>query len=525
MQILGDLIRLPSDDEMGLPLPWWHRAPLGLSHNTNVFVGLTASTGHRPVPDLIVTVLNPSRWDRMYRVDCRKEDEPGVVADVLQSVRLNIALAETVKLESGDYHRVTLICEPACENQDVPEEMQHIERGLLEAKFSPFGSNPLYEKLPQMPELAWTRTGFVEHGWITGVRWQQEIQRKYAEGVKYADLSKVVASADTEGRVLRYVFPRKGAMTISIKHADEPNALKEITRVLRECDLNILSSFLRRGGGRGLDAEFVAVCEPNAPSDDVKVQQLRKRLNDAVAEIPQGFRAQVSTSLGRSAEDTIYIRHPQEVVARPPRSLLSAIHDEKRRVRRVAPAQAKTPVFLSHRFTEQTLRSTTLKAIRDALRAKHCFPVEAEASVGRDPVSIYMDVSSKLWNSRAGIIMVTKETDKKNISVNVAHELGFLLGQGKAVLLLVEIDDDCVKAMETFPNMAGVLYKVFRPLDGELRADEEAVDPVRIVSHWIDRLIEDGIVPAHDEIVEPGRPGTISSRVANPRGDGEAVGR
>ena len=54
-------------------------------------------------------------------------------------------------------------------------------------------------------------------------------------------------SADTERRILRYVFPRKGAVSVSVKHSDRPGAMGEIAGALADSKLNILSSLLRRG--------------------------------------------------------------------------------------------------------------------------------------------------------------------------------------------------------------------------------------------------------------------------------------
>ena len=54
MQVLGSLIRLPRD-ATGLPLPWWHRAPLGLQSRTHCFVSIIQRK-KRPVGDIIVSV-------------------------------------------------------------------------------------------------------------------------------------------------------------------------------------------------------------------------------------------------------------------------------------------------------------------------------------------------------------------------------------------------------------------------------------------------------------------------------------
>lgn len=457
MQVLGDLIRLPANEEKGLPLPWWHRAPLGLSNNTSVFVALTVASEGRPVADLIVTVLNPSRWSQMFRLDCYRKDEPGVVADVLQKVPpLNIALAETVKLEKGDLHHVSLICEPACDDQNTPKEIERIKKQLKEGGF-----DVRAERLPDLPELAWTRAGSVEHGWVMRVKWQKAISTKYSATVNEADLTKVVASADTESRVLRYVFPRHGAMTVSIKHADEPGALAEIIAAIRSCDLNILSSFLRRGGGGGVDAELVTVCEPTKNIGVGEIESLKGRIEGLVSDIPQRFRPQLRISDGKYAEETIYTKHPEEMVARVPRNLSWAVHDFEEQLKGEVSSNKVIPIFLSHRFSEGTQGSLTLENVREALKSNGCFPVEAESSVAREPVSIYIDVSSKLWAAQAGVFLVNKEADNKHISINLAHELGFLMGQGKAVLMLVEDAPECIELMNSFANIAGVLFQLF----------------------------------------------------------------
>src|ERR1035438_6112198 len=111
MQVLGSLVQL-TEDRRALPLPWWHRAPLGLLHGTPVYLALSA-TSKRDVGDLLVTVLDPLKWNEMVLVEGLEEDNPGVIADIFGAIPpLNIAMAETVTLETGDQHNVTLICEP-----------------------------------------------------------------------------------------------------------------------------------------------------------------------------------------------------------------------------------------------------------------------------------------------------------------------------------------------------------------------------------------------------------------------------
>src|SRR5213075_404237 len=94
-----------------LPLPWWHRAPLGLIHGTSVYVAILQNRS-RPVGDIIVSVLNPDKWENMLRVECKHEDGPGVILQALKAVScVNIALGEAVTIETGSHLSSCFICE------------------------------------------------------------------------------------------------------------------------------------------------------------------------------------------------------------------------------------------------------------------------------------------------------------------------------------------------------------------------------------------------------------------------------
>jgi hypothetical protein len=369
---------------------------------------------------------------------------------------LNIALAETVKLENENLHQVSLICEPTS-NEQVVET--HIAK--LREKLSEWGYKFEITKLPPLPDLEWNRTGEVEHGWVKRVKWAEAIAQNYASIADEVDFTRVVVSADTETRVLRYVFPRQGAVTLSIRHADEPGALATIATAIKTCSFNILSAFLRRGGGNGLDAELVAVCEPERKFRSDELFDLKRTLSREILAIPQKFRPQLTVSNGRDAEEAIYCRHPEEVVARVPENLSWPVQQLK--TKWAAAGDKKTKIFISRRFPQSEDLSRLVADVRETLGENDCLPVEAESTMGRDLNTIYVDVSSKMWAVKAGIVLVINVPDKKIISINTAHELGFLLGQGKNVLVLVEDDEECRKEMSTFSNLAGVVFQTFDP--------------------------------------------------------------
>ncbi|MCB9899640.1 MAG: hypothetical protein H6825_16660, partial [Planctomycetes bacterium] len=118
MQVLGDLVYL--ENETILPLPWWHRAPLGLMHDTSVHLSVVRRrkprrkpSGGWRLPDLIVSVTDPANWDRMFHVTARTPDEPGRLAEATHfELPINIALAESATVDNGRFHEVTFICEP-----------------------------------------------------------------------------------------------------------------------------------------------------------------------------------------------------------------------------------------------------------------------------------------------------------------------------------------------------------------------------------------------------------------------------
>jgi hypothetical protein len=243
---------------------------------------------------------------------------------------------------------------------------------------------------------------------------------------------------------------------------------------------------------------LVAVCEPLNELSDEEIGALKHGIEERINKIPQKFRPQVLINEGRFAEDTIYSRHPEETVARVPRNLSWAVRDQKERLRgeavrlRVgAGVVSAIPIFLSRRFSESTQGSRKLEDVRQALRDSDCLPVEAESVVAREPITIYTDVSSKMWASKGGVFLVTKEPDTRHISINLAHELGFLLGQGKRVLMIVEDEPSCIDVMHSFANIAGVLFERFDPnvAHNNLKSIHS------IVSNWTKQL--------RDELEQP----------------------
>lgn len=450
MQVLGSLIKLPPNE--ALPLPWWHRAPLGLLDRTPVFLALVGSA-KRPVGNLIVSVLNPSDWNRMTILEGQEEDRPGLVAEAFEAAYpFNIAIAETVTTEAGDQHHISIVCEPyGVATQDRPVE--EIAAKLKKANLNGLRSR---EFLAALPPILWHDVFQVEHGWIRDTRWREQIAEKYPGTVAQVDLERAVVSADTERRLLRFLFPRRGAMTIKMEHADRPGALRAIAQVFRDCNLNVLATLLRRGGARPQNALLLAICEPysEGPHDDLKSNVRR-----GLAALPHDLRARAQ--IVDAEQPLIYSHHPDELVARVPSLLRPLVVQYKRDL----PA-TDMPVFISRRFLSSERKSKIVETVHAALRDMKCIPIEAQPEPGELSTSM-LQVSAKMWLSRAGIVLVAGGAGQA-FGMNLAHEAGFLQGQGKPVLILVEEGSE--KGMEEWTNASGLVAPRFP-------ADDRAFDP------------------------------------------------
>ena len=304
MQVLGALIRLPKG-LTSLPLPWWHRAPLGLLDKTPVHVAMLEPS-KRLVGDVIVSVLDPHKWERTLRINVRKDDGPGVVADLLSMVSsLNVALAETVTVDPGSKHHATLICEVVGTNQNPNDHIRHIRSELQKQKFDndctvhQFADRPLLIEKSEVVR--------VSDGWLRDLQLGEWLSTIPDHNRQRIDFDKAVVSADTERRVLRFVFPRHGARTVTIQHADEPKTLHLLTEVLSRHNLNMLSALLRRGGQEPKDAELLTVCEPEEGNEpDEQFDKMRADLD----KLPKGLRVRHEIQEDKRAESVISLQTP-----------------------------------------------------------------------------------------------------------------------------------------------------------------------------------------------------------------------
>jgi hypothetical protein len=443
-----------------LPLPWHHRAPLGLMSGTRVHVALQTPV-RRPFGDLIVSIVNPSRWQLVSQVTAWRADAPGLVADVYQLVPpLNIVFAEAVTIDSGSRHDARLVVEPfdaRPDEDDIPSmvdgELDRITHSLSNMGFVDPQSDALH---PARPELAWMGIGYVSLGWVHAKGWRDAVtaQALTSDQADQYDVNMAVVSADTDRRILRYVFPRKGAVTIRVEHADKPGAMAVIASALTGKDLNILSSLLRRETAKADNAELVAVVEP---TDLVtNACDVATRIDAALAQLPRWLRIHSELLDPVEPEDAVvYPRDPREVVVRPSKGMEQAVLA----VRSQFPVN-KRPIFVSRRFVdpEDEFTRDVIEELRRVLDEHGFVAVEATAPHGSG-LATSDEVNAKVWASEAAIVLVAPMRESRDVSENLAHVLGFMQGLGKRLLPLFQ--EDVPKSIMQNAGLQGLSLGVF----------------------------------------------------------------
>jgi hypothetical protein len=435
---------------------------MSLQSDTQCYVALLKPNGLRPAPDLIVSVLDPSKYGRMIRIRTLQPDRLGVIAGVLECVPkgLNIALAETATVEAlepdtDDKHEVTLICEAPDDGFDglmpLPTEAE------VRARFEERGLVP-DTKVDTYPSfrVGWQTTATVKAGWIRKLPWRVEAEAlcdTTSPHLGSIDFSQVVVSADTTRRLMRFVFPYRGACTIRIEHRDTPGTLRHITDVLLDHQVNILSMYLKRGGVLSGKAVAVVVCEPSdGLADRVPYEEIKR---DLKAKLPPNLMIQSSLN---SAVDSARVINPVDagvVLAPVPVDLLDKVAAVRKEHR------GKFMVFFSHRFGLPQPAGAYAQAIRDALAEEGCALLESndrDFAGGRRIV--YSEVSKYMWAADAGIIMLCGTPEGTDpLGRNVPHEFGFLQGQAKPAALFIESGHE--EMLREWSNIDGVFATRF----------------------------------------------------------------
>lgn len=483
MEIQADLIKLDASGQ--LPLPWLVRAHLGLETNTGVSVFLTkprhnairtaepkgngkkiTMAAQRPtrekqpemrISDILVTPLTTGRLASTYSVDVVIPEGPGAIQRVLTKFndrsRANIVVSETITLEGRERHKLSLVIEPTSDDITSDDFRDHVHGLLSEFDVKKDDVHLTFdtkqELLPQAPLR-------IENAYLPSFDWRELIEDQ--PGADLYDLQSVVVSSDPAQRVLRFIFPKRGAFQLEVPHLNKAGALDAITRVIAENRFNILSSRLSRTPRppmTELMSIFVAVCEPIERGRDRRHDRERaEQLCGAVREIDQTYITNKATAtFGKRAERTRYPQPRHSRFVFPPDHLLKQMQAERSAVieqfrqptSRGRPkhrtfGSPPTPriVFVSHRFvfnkkaaSEETKREykesldVILKAIADA----GCIAFAPRASFTPDTTAEV--IYPRLWAADICLILALNEFGRGELSSSQAHEYGFFMGQRK----------------------------------------------------------------------------------------------
>ncbi|MGN6257278.1 MAG: ACT domain-containing protein [Solirubrobacterales bacterium] len=411
---------------------------------TNVHVALQEAQ-ERPFGDLIVSVINPENWSMVSEVNASKTDQVGLLADIYKAAPpLNIVFAEAVTVDSGSRHDARLFLEPYFQEYNAPpKKIESAVDANLRSTKEYLEDKERNFKVTTNPvplddhQLDWEDEGRIEEGWVSVVGLEEAIAKQHEasdEANRY-DLETAVISADTERRILRYVFPRKNAVAVSIKHRDRPGVMGEIAEAFAGNNLNILSSLLRRGSTPASKAEVVFVAEPR---DDVETRaEVAMRVREALEGLPPRLRLHVAISGPVDPEAVLYPRRPHEIAVRPSKALETEILAVKETV-----PERMRPVFISRRFVDLTHEHSqeVVEELKRALESHGWFPLEALPQPGGFGPLAPEAVKAMMWASEAAILLVVETPNEQDFNINLAHECGFMQGQRKPLLPLVQSD-------------------------------------------------------------------------------------
>jgi predicted amino acid-binding ACT domain protein len=408
---------------------------------------------------------------------------------------LNIVFAEAVTVDSGRTHDARLVVEPGHPlegDKTVRKEIERLRKDLAEMEFAKREESRLH---PHHREPEWMGIGEIDTGWVHIAGWREavEAQAIAAPEADQYDTTIAVVSADTRRRLLRFVFPRRGAVSVSVKHTDRPGAMGELANVLSGKGLNILSSLLRRGSASQNMAEMVVVVEPTEkPMDTEEVEAL-------VLKTLSGLKPslRVTREVSGAEDAVLYPRRPHEIAARPPLALEGTI----RAIQATVP-EGLIPIFISRRFLDSADPYTdeAVTELHSALKANGCFPLEAIPQMGVE-VAVLDSVKARMWASKAAILFVVKPLGQQSkngskagkaksklsaFSENLAHECGFMQGQAKPLLPLVEKDAEV--EIHRNANLQGLQLTTFRRKRPVNPDDPHSI--AKKVEAWV-RLLKD----------------------------------
>ncbi len=479
MQVLGELMIIDNDLK-NIPLPWYHRAPLGLESETTVSVSLVKNE-KRNNCDIVVSIIDPEVWSKAHRLAFVKEEESGIVDDIYKNISDNwdIILGESVTSEGGSHHLTSLICEPKIE--DISAELKNQEKKFAKIGFT-FTAKPVYTVVPKLEATKYSQ---VENGFIRNCSWiKKYIDKHYP---KKGNLNfKILVAADTRLRILKFTFCNSNAVSVDIEHKDKQGTLKKITEVLSQNnDFNILSSLSSKSSVNSKYARFRLICEMQGSKPEKTIEYIQKTIDKLSKKIPHFSISIIKTHEGIEGKKLTYCKQPFDLIAQTPKLLIPHIKEYRKGF-----PKNKFPVFLSRRFIDNEKVNQVVDRIKKILIENDCHVVEAFPKKG-DRTAADIEVKSKMWLSKAGILLInhsSKLEGSHQISFNLPHEYGFLDGQGKPILVLQEGRD--ITIADKWSNFQGVKPTIIPENEKALNSENKNSIDKTIIS-WLKEIKED----------------------------------
>jgi hypothetical protein len=177
-------------------------------------------------------------------------------------------------------------------------------------------------------------------------------------------------------------------------------------------------------------------------------------------------------------ESVLYPRRPHEIAVRPSKALETEILAVKETV-----PEGIRPVFISRRFVDLTHEHSQLvvEELRRVLEDHGWFPLEALPQPGGLGPLAPEAVKAMMWASEAAILLVVEIPNEQDFNVNLAHECGFMQGQRKPLLPLVQQDKR--GSVVQHANLQGLPLETFDK-DNALK-EEEPNSIAAAIRRWV----------------------------------------
>ncbi len=497
MEIVGGLIQL--NEKRQLPLPWHVRAFLGLQTGALAYLMISKPDRKDQPPDIIVSPINLRMYQHCRAITVDHDERPGSFAELLRALvefrDLNIAIADTVTIESRARHRVNLVIEPS--RLVRPDEVEGLNQDFaeLEADLCQFyGAEHVTVAQLQPFNTSMTISDYrVSGGYIGGREWHDKVASYCRDhAIEGYDTDQVVISGNTEGRFIRYIFPRVGVMEVTMPHTDAPGMLHQLAEAAGGVGLNILSSRLSRAAppGRVNISQFVAVVEPadpHPPSDRSSRTELATELEKRDTEDEGHDILPPVVRPGALAEHVRYLPPPNSHTVFMPAIFEVAAREAQEELHQRSPGASGRPIiFLCHRFfgDERSPKNRLIREIKTVLGKHNIQYLEANENVVVERTYDY--IHSRLWLSSGCLVLAFDAPDEHGnhsgkLSVNQTHEIGFMQAQNKPFKVIVS---QARLEQAKFANVPDHSFLAYRD-------DATAVDCDKNNSDWIGRKLSE----------------------------------